>query len=270
MSERRVIALFMSAKFRKRHTQCLLDLEPRTWGGKREGAGRKKMKGKHDAPHRKRPALRRYRPVHAVMRVMKGMPKLRQGRTYRAIRKSLVKCLGNDAFRVCHVSIQGTHLHFLVEATDERALSAGMKRLNILVAKAINRELGRRGKVFAHRYHATQITSPKQARHSLAYVLNNWRRHREDETCERAHLASLDPYASGLSFDGWSIGRFAMPADYTPLPVSEPSTWLLRVGWRKHGLIDVREVPGPLTSRQAGSNEVQPDARAARCSAPRR
>jgi REP element-mobilizing transposase RayT len=222
----------------------VLDFEPRTWGGKRKGAGRKKLKRKHDPAHRKRPALRRY---HAVMRVKQGVPKLRQGRAYRAIRKALVKCLDNEAFRVCHLSIQGTHIHFLIEAASSEALAAGMQRLNILVAKALNRELGRRGKLFAYRYHATQITSPRQARNSLAYVLNNWRRHREDETCERARLASVDPYSSALSFDGWKGVTFAVPADFTPLPVAGPSTWLLRVGWRKHGLIDVREVPGPMT-----------------------
>jgi REP element-mobilizing transposase RayT len=239
----------MSAKLRDRRRQCELDLRSCTWGGKRDGAGRKKSKRKHDSAHRTRPELRRYHPVHAVMRVRNGLPKLRQGRAYRAIRKSLVKCLGSEGFRVCHVSIQGTHLHFIVEARDRAALSAGMKRLNILIAKALNRELGRSGSPFAYRYHATQITSPKQARHCLAYVLNNWRRHREDYTCERAQLASLDPYASGLSFDGWTVGRFAVPADFTPLPVAEPTTWLLRVGWKKHGLLDMREVPGPLARR---------------------
>ena len=129
-------------------------------------------------------------------------------------------------------------------------LTAGMQRLNILAARVLNRSLGRKGTLFAYRYHATQIRSPKQARHSLAYVLNNWRRHREDETSERAQTAKLDPYASGLSFDGWSAPRFDVPADFTPLPVSEPRTWLLRTGWRRHGAIDVHETPGPLAGRR--------------------
>ncbi len=231
---------------RWQRVQGELDLAVRTWGGKREGAGRKKKPGKRAPVHRTRAELRPYHPIHVVMRVKKGVKRLRQGRAYRAIRRSLVKCLGNDAFRVCHVSIQSNHLHFIVEATNRRALSKGMQRLNILVAHALNRELERKGTLFEYRYHATPITSPRQARHSLAYVLNNWRRHREDEGCERARTARLDPYASGLSFDGWNAPRFAVPDDFRPLPVSAPSTWLLRVGWKKHGLIDVFEVPGPL------------------------
>jgi REP element-mobilizing transposase RayT len=237
------------ARFSKQ-LQGELDLRAKTHGGQREGAGRKKKAGKHDPAHRARPKLRRDRPVHVVMRVRKGVPRLRKGRAYRAIRRALAKCLGMDSFRVCHVSIQANHLHFIVEASDDRALSAGMQRLNIITARALNRELGRKGSLFAFRYHATQITSPRQARHCLAYVLSNWRRHREDEGSERAQLAKLDPYASGLSFDGWNAPRFEAPADYTPLPVSQPSTWLLRVGWRKHGLIDVHETPGPMPQNQ--------------------
>jgi len=225
LSDSCVIALFMSTRNRDRLAQCVLDFEPRTWGGKREGAGRKKRKGKHDSAHRVRPRLRRYHPLHVVMRVTKDVPKLRQGRAYRAIRKALVRCLGNESFRVCHVSIQGTHLHFLIEAADERALAAGMQRLNILAAKALNRELGRRGKLFAFRYHATQITSPKQARPALAYVLNNWRRHCEDETCQRAQLASVDPYSSALSVDGSKGVRLQVPAGFQPLRVTEPENW---------------------------------------------
>lgn len=232
------------AKRLQRQTE--LDLEPKKHGGARKGAGRKKLKGKHDSAHRPRPALRAYHPVHVVMRVKKGVPKLRQGRAYRAVRRVMVRCLGQDAFRVCHLSIQGNHLHFLVEASDETALSRGMQRLTILASKALNRILGRKGTLFAFRYHATQIKSPRQARHALAYVLNNWRRHREDEGCERARWAHLDPYSSGISFTGWKTGIYRTPEDFSPLPVSAPETWLLRAGWKKHGLIDVRETPGPL------------------------
>jgi REP element-mobilizing transposase RayT len=224
-----------------------LDLRaPAKWGGKREGAGRKKKPGKSDPVHRTRPMLRRYHPVHVVMRVKKGVGRLRKGRAYRAIRKTLVKCLGKESFRVCHISIQANHLHFLVEASDKQALGAGMQRLNNMVARALNRVLGRRGTLFAFRYHATQIKSPMQARHALAYVLNNWRRHNEDETCERAQNAKIDPHASGLSFDGWAAPKLEVPTDFMPLPVSEPRTWLLRVGWRRHGLISPFEVPGPM------------------------
>jgi hypothetical protein len=34
-----------------------------------------------------------------------------------------------------------------------------------------------------------------------------------------------------------------VPEEYRPIPVWLPKSWLLRTGWRKYGLIRVREVP---------------------------
>ena len=33
-----------------------------------------------------------------------------------------------------------------------------------------------------------------------------------------------------------------------PLEVGEPRTWLLRVGWEKHGAISAYAIPGSLTT----------------------
>ena len=122
-----------------------------------------------------------------------------------------------------------------------------MRSLAITAARAINKVLGRSGKVFAYRYHATAISSPRQMRNALSYVLNNWRRHDEDESSEAAHCATLDPYSTAISFRGWrEADQFAVPAGYEPLPRAAPETWLLRVGWERHGRISAFEVPGAL------------------------
>ncbi len=49
--------------------------------------------------------------------------------------------------------------------------------------------------------------------------------------------------ASGPWFDGFKETSTVrdMPLER---PVSDPHTWLLRVGWRRHGLIRLAEVPG--------------------------
>ena len=155
------------------------------------------------------------------------------------MRRAFRAIAGKHAFRIVHISIQQNHLHLLVEADDGLALSRGMQSLNISLARQINRACGRRGKVFAHRFHATPISSPRQARNALAYVLNNWRRHAED----RVATAALDRFSSAISFDGWREStRFAIPEDYTPLPVVRPQTWLLAIGWKRHA-ISWREVP---------------------------
>jgi REP element-mobilizing transposase RayT len=212
---------------------------------RRKKPGRKRTGRCSDSPHRTRPAHAKRHPVHVVLRTLPGVPRLRRGRVLRAARQALRKALAKPAFRVVHVSLQHNHVHFLVEAADRDALRAGMQGLAISLAKRINRACGRRGKLFAHRYHATTITSPTQTRNALAYVLNNWRRHREDRAPGRARIAALDPYASGLSFDGWRDGtRFAVPNDFEPLPVARAETWLLTVGWRTYAPpLDWREVP---------------------------
>ena len=162
---------------------------------------------------------------------------------------------GNGAFRIVHISIQQTHVHLLVEADDKHALSSGMQGFEISAAKHINREYSvhaklerrRRGNVFTDRFHQEIITSPRQARHALSYVLNNWRKHREDRS-RAAKTWNVDPFSTGLLFAGWKEREGAAVMwrwrdTYDPLVVYLPQTWLLRVGWRKHERIGFHEVP---------------------------
>jgi len=41
---------------------------------------------------------------------------------------------------------------------------------------------------------------------------------------------------------GWCEGIVALAR--SPAPVAQATTWLLRVGWQRHGLLDPSEVPG--------------------------
>jgi REP element-mobilizing transposase RayT len=171
-----------------------------------------------------------------VLRTTAWTPRLRCGAVYRALRRVLAHYLGRADFRIVHVSIQRNHLHLLVEAADRRALTRGMQSFAINAARAIQRGAG---KVFAYRYHATQIKTAQYARNALAYVLNNWRRHRED-----AHTdAKLDPYATGIAFRGWTQ-RVLQPTGYEPLPTSPPRTQLLVFDWQRFGRIGLYEQPG--------------------------
>ena len=92
--------------------------------------------------------------------------------------RALRNCCAREGFRICHYSVQGNHVHLIVEADDRHVLSRGMQGFGISCAKQINRVLGRRkGQVFAERYDATVIEHPKQVRNTLAYVFNSWRKH---------------------------------------------------------------------------------------------
>ena len=166
---------------------------------------------------------------------------LRTRERYHVIRRLLERYLGRADFRIVHLSIQRAHLHLLVEAADRTALTRGMQSFAINCARALQKALGATGKIFAHRYHATQITTARQARNALAYVLNNWRRHREDVV----HLnAPVDPYASGVTFTGWSRRlSLVAPDGYLPLSTSPPSTALLASSYTQFGRIDPFETP---------------------------
>ncbi|CAN5347622.1 hypothetical protein BH11MYX1_BH11MYX1_27390 [soil metagenome] len=57
-----------------------------------------------------------------------------------------------------------------------------------------------------------------------------------------------DPFSSALAFDGWKErpegSRFAIPPEYEGGWIWTPSSWLLRTGWRRRGLVRFYEVPG--------------------------
>jgi REP element-mobilizing transposase RayT len=219
-----------------------------TWGGKREGAGRPRKKRAVPSNVR-RPEVSKHHPVHVSLRVVKEVGRLRRPAAYAAIQRAVAATSGRSDFRIVHTSIQGNHIHLLVEAGNKRVLANGIRAFMVSAAQHLNNARGRKGTVFPSRYYAVQLTTPKQVRAALAYVLNNWRRHREDVAGPRQRAAYLDPYASGILFDGWldAPDTWTIPDGYSPLPVRGPSTWLLRIGWRKHHpLIGLREVPGQL------------------------
>jgi REP element-mobilizing transposase RayT len=214
-------------------------------GGPRKGAGRKRSRERqHDPQHDTRPSLQSKHPLHVILRTVDGVPRLRQRKIYKAIRNVLLHYVEHSMFRIVHISIQHNHLHLIVEAANKRSLTRGMQSFAIRTARAINKALGRKGKVFRFRYNAKQIQTREYARNVLAYVLNNWRRHNEDVRSAAARNATLDPYSSAISFTGW-IGnpQWQKPPWYAPLPVSAPRTDLLRSAWLWRGLIDPFEVP---------------------------
>jgi REP element-mobilizing transposase RayT len=238
-----------AGKVKRGERQRTLDQarRPTGWGGWRPKAGRKPS-GKRVGPmHRRRVELSPEHPVHVTLRTVAAVGRLRKRHAYQAARQALAKQLGRDDFRVVHVSIQHNHVHLIDEADSKDALTRGVRGLCIAMARRLNRRLERKGRVFAHRYDAKPISSPRQARNCLSYVLNNWRRHREDYASTAARQAPVDPYSSGPAFDGWRDhdDEVGLPPRYEPLPTARATTWLLTVGWRRHSLVGVRERPGP-------------------------
>ncbi len=222
--------------------QLALDLRfaPR-WGGQREGAGRKPGPRPRD-PHRRRPSLAARFPCHVTLKVRREIPSLRSVRFVRELERSFAAACERGRFRVVHYSVQPDHVHLIVEAASARDLAAGMKSIGARLARAVNRTFGRGGPVLADRYHLHVLRTPREVRHAIAYVLMNARRHLAKLGRRLPRRAVLDPASSGRWFHGWRNVRAHDPIGSPP--VAQPRTWLLAVGWRRHGLLDPAEVPG--------------------------
>jgi hypothetical protein len=117
-----------------------------------------------------------------------------------------------------------------------------VRGLAIRIARLVNRLLGRRGSVWADRYHARMLRTPREVRNALVYVLNNFRKHVRG-------ARGLDPYSSARWFRGWTAG--APRGTDASSPVALATTWLGRVGWRKGGQLRVDELPGGRVRRRA-------------------
>ena len=234
---------------RKRHVQQELFRR----GGKRRGAGCKPKGARAGERHGARPEFRSYHALHVVMRIVPAVGSLRRRKMYKAMRDASITAALREQFRIVHISLQRTHVHMLVEAENKAALARGMQGFQISAARNINTALGdgvrrRRGKVFADRYHLEVITSPTRARHAIAYVLSNWRKHGED----REGLPStwlVDPFSTGILFPDWQelqdkAWMWPIRETYDPLMVFRPRTWLLSEGWKRAGgPISARDVP---------------------------
>ena len=197
-------------------------------GGKRRGAGRKPKGPSAGMPHRPRPVLKGRFPVHVTLRVHEHVWGLRSRRSFRRIAAAFKGIHGRRGFRLAEYAILGNHLHLVVEASDQRCLARGLQALEIRVAKGLNQMMGRRGAVFADRYHAHILRTPSEVANALRYVRGNFAVHaaRRGETVP----ALADAYSSQVLVDG------ALPREQDgpegPL-VSPPGTWLLSSGWRR-------------------------------------
>ncbi len=101
------------------------------------------------------------------------------------------------------------------EADSSASLSKGMQGLSVRIAKALNRLMRRRGRVFADHYHSRLLRSPTQLVIAIGYVLGN-AAHHFGGSPER------DPFSSAV-YDSSRRERV----------LSRPRGWLLLYGWRR-------------------------------------
>ncbi|MBL8899813.1 MAG: transposase, partial [Planctomycetes bacterium] len=180
---------------RRKVTQ--LEFDFRQHGGKRKGAGRKPKNAEPGMPHRQRARKKRGQPLLITVRLADGLPSLRRGGALKLVLAALSASSDRHGMRIVHYTVQGNHLHILVEADDRECVARGMNALLSPLARALNKLWGRRGKVFPERYHDEVISTPTQASNALRYVLQNGKKH------VVVTLSSIDPCSSAPMFDGW-------------------------------------------------------------------
>jgi REP element-mobilizing transposase RayT len=209
-------------------------------GGRRRGAGRKPNGARAGELHEPRPDIDGRKVLHVVLKALPEVGTLRRPKLYDAIRRATIVVAKGGRIRICHLSIQHDHVHLLVEAESKKRLADGMLGFQVSAARQINKVLGRRGKVFRDRYHLVVIANPTQMRNTLAYVLNNFRKHGA-----AGPDWMTDPYSSGRAFDGWRERTPITPAvpSYGALEVCAARSWMLREGWKRAGTISLYEVP---------------------------
>jgi len=243
----------------RKQLEIKLDKNGQRRGGKRPGAGRPKSGARASERHKKRPKISAYEPLHVVMRVLRDVGSLRTHAVFRAIKEATFTAFAHDeravgkagasaittkldrAFHVVHLSIQRTHIHLIVEASDRMALARGVQAFGISAARHINAAIDHSGKVFGDRYFARVLKTPTQVRNCLAYVLNNWKHHGESTMTLRRPWR-VDPYSTASQFDGWKEldgRRLDIPSGYDGPMVWWPKTWLLSEGWRSRGLVSM-------------------------------
>ncbi len=204
-------------------------------GGKRVGAGRKAMpRGRRHTPHRARPKHYAGHPVHVTLRAS-----VRSLRTQHVVRTVLgaLRDSGRAGFRIAHYSVQANHLHLIVEAENKAELSSAVRGLMVRVARRVNKLLFRRGRFWQDRWHGHTLTSPRQVRNALVYVLQNHRKHFVSSA------PALDTFSSAEWFNGFAQPLPKAFSSIGPPCVSAPRTWLLVTGWLRRGRIGLWEAP---------------------------
>src|SRR4249920_2892492 len=107
-------------------------------GGWRKGAGRKPAGVEAGAPHGRRERIERRLPVHVTVRMAQHVYNLRSRRAFSIIGPAIAAAAERFGVRIVEFSVQGNHMHLVVEAGAHEALSRAMQGFSIRVAKGLN------------------------------------------------------------------------------------------------------------------------------------
>lgn len=165
-----------------KNKQLRLDLYKGKHGGRRPGAGRKRIHSKGVA-HRIREKVTPRTPVHINF---KFRTTVRNKQNLKLLKKALINARSHG-LKILHFSLQSNHVHLIIEATDNLLLTKGMRSLTVTFAKGL-----KRGKVQVERYHLHVLKTVRETKNAILYVLFNKQKH------EKGTYSLIDEYSSIL------------------------------------------------------------------------
>ena len=173
--------------------QLNLNLDCGTWGGRRSKSGRTKIHSKGVA-HRTREKVNHRLPLHINF---KYRINVRNKEALRILKRAVLNSRAKG-LKVLHYSLQSNHMHFIVEAVDNRILESGMRSLTVTLAKGF-----KQGRIQLVRYHLHVLRSLKEAKNAIQYVLFNEQKHSGRKSIY------LDGYSSIFMLDARKLAKKA-------------------------------------------------------------
>jgi REP element-mobilizing transposase RayT len=165
---------------------------------------------RRQVPHRKRASFGGSALIVSVHQ-LDGLPSLRTRQVMGVFRKALAIAKDRFECRVLQFSLLSNHVHFVVEAPDEKALGRAMKGLLVRLAKGLNKLWGRKGSVFERRFDSVVVSTMRQVHRALRYVSERAQA-RDPDPVRRARSVLLGPW-----FKFWKGRRQAFRSDESPV-----------------------------------------------------
>ena len=213
--------------------------------------GRPKKKNNKASSHSSRPVISSKTPLHITIKLTSFFHCLRNKKMVQAFKRAVLLARSNG-LRIIHFSLQDNHAHLLIESESKELLSKGMQSFGITFSKNIQKvyteetAIKAPRQVYEERYHCHILTTVRETKNALSYVLRNSYRHGKTPTL-------ADVYSSILLIEGqspWDKLFGDKPANWEYYfqnlldledfrsrlkeLLDEPSSWLLRFGWLEH------------------------------------
>ncbi len=136
-------------------------------GGRRPGAGRRRVHSKGVA-HRKREKVNPRYALHINFKVKASI----RNKHYLKILGRAILNARSHGLGIVHFSLQSNHIHLSIEAKNNAILSKGMRSLTITFSKGLQK-----GRIQLERYHLHVLKTLRETRNAVHYVLFNQQKH---------------------------------------------------------------------------------------------